>query len=83
MAHNRVDQFASLINKQIDFQSKIQDYLMKIEAMADVALGEDFLDCEQPTIHAYLWALSDMISESKNLNERALDNLIQASTVSI
>ncbi len=79
MTHNRVDQFASLINTQIDIQTKIQDFMIKIEAMADVALSNDFLDCGQSTVHSYLWALYDLISESKELQHRALDELIHAS----
>ncbi len=42
MATHSVNDVASLINNQIAFHEKIQDYLIKIEAMAFVALNRDF-----------------------------------------
>ena len=79
MTHNRVDQFASLINTQIDIQTKIQEFLFKIETQTDVALCKDFLDCGKSRVHSYLWILYDMISECKDLQNQALDELIHAS----
>ncbi len=79
MASYSVDQFASLINRQIKLQTEIQDYLVKINAIATVTTGDDFLDWDQSTIHDYLWALSDMICESKDLQEQALNDLLQGS----
>lgn len=76
MAIHSVNEVASLINQQVALQENIQEYLLKAEAIASVALCEDFLDADQSIIHAYLWALCDMISESKNLHERALNDLL-------
>jgi hypothetical protein len=77
MATNSVPEVEILINKQLAFQEKVQEYLTKTEAIANVALSEDFLDFEKSVIHAYLWALCDMIAEMKRHNECALDELLK------
>jgi hypothetical protein len=50
--------------------------LVKAEAMAHMAMSDDFLDYEPSLIHAYLWGLSDMISEAKGLSEKSLNALL-------
>ena len=65
------------MGQQIVFQENIQEYLIKAEALANVALSDDFLDYKQSTIHSYLWTLSDMIVEVKILHEKALNDLLK------
>lgn len=49
---------------------------------SNAALGEDFLDYNSSTIHAYLWVLSDMIGETKTHAEDALDYLLKCNRYS-
>lgn len=46
MAVHSVNEVASLINRQVALQENIQEYLLKAEAIASVALCEDFLDAD-------------------------------------
>ena len=75
MATHSVNDVASLINNQIALHEKIQDFLFKAEALASVAVGSDFLDSDQYIISEYLGVLFDLIVESKDLHQSALDNL--------
>jgi hypothetical protein len=77
MATSRIDEITSLINKQVEFQEKIKEHLLKAEAIANVALSDDFLNYKQSVIHAYLWTLCDMVSKSKNLHEKAFNDLLK------
>ncbi len=77
MATHSVNEVSSLINTQIVSHEKIQEFLLKAEALANVALGRDFLDFEQSIINQYLIALCDIIIESRLLHETALNNLIR------
>lgn len=77
MATSRIDEITSLINKQVEFQERIQEHLLKAEAIANVALSDDFLNYKQSVIQAYLWALSDLVSKSKNLHKKMLNDLLK------
>ncbi|HSW93438.1 MAG TPA: hypothetical protein VLJ15_03690 [Gammaproteobacteria bacterium] len=79
MATHSVNDVASLINNQITFHEKIQDYLIKIEALAYVALNRDFLESGQSVINEYINILYDFVTESKALHQYALNNLIRSS----
>lgn len=76
MANNSLNEISPL-NQQVELQENIQEHLVKADAVAKVALNADFLDYEPTTIHGYLWALSDLISAAKALNEHALKALFQ------
>lgn len=61
----------------IEQQETLFMHLVKAEAMAHMAMNDNFLDYEPAIIHAYLWGLSDMISDAKLLSEKSLNNLLQ------
>lgn len=68
---------ASLINNQIAFHERIQDSLLKTEALAYVALSRDFLESGQSIVTEYMSTLHDLVVESKVLHQHALNNLIK------
>jgi hypothetical protein len=73
MAIYSLAEHASIINQQITVQEDLLERLSKAEALANVALGEDFLNYKPFIIHAYLWALCSIIEEAKVLNQQTLD----------
>jgi hypothetical protein len=75
MAITSLNEIESLIKQQIQIQEEVQEYLLKAEAIANVALCEGFLDYKKSIIHAYLWALGDFISKIKNRHELGLSTL--------
>lgn len=77
MAMHMVNEVTSLINDQIDVHEKIQGHLLKAEALAYVALSIDFLDYDHSLINEYLGTLHDIIFQSKQVNECALDDLMK------
>lgn len=77
MATHSVNDVSSLINTQIDSHEKIQELLLKAEALAHVASGGDFLDHEQSILNQYLIALYDIIFQLRYLHESALNHLIK------
>jgi hypothetical protein len=76
MAAHSVNDFSSLINTQIDYHEKIQEYLLKAEALAHVALSKDFLGFGQSILYEYLGIMFDVIVESRQINQAALDRLM-------
>ncbi len=78
MADNSVKEVLYLNHHQVMAQEVIREHLLKVEAVANMALSEDFLDCSQTHIHAYMWALSDLISEVKHLHESAFNDLLKS-----
>jgi hypothetical protein len=79
MATHSVNDVASLINNQIVFHEKIQDFLIKAEALANIALSRDFLESGQSVVNEYINVLYDFITEAKSLHQSALNNLIRSS----
>lgn len=77
MAECSVSQLSSLINQQIDIQENLAEYLYKAEAIANVALSNDFHDYSPSIIHDYIWALCDLINQAKSLSEKSLDELFK------
>lgn len=77
MANDSVAHLISLINQQVQSQESLSEHLHKAEAMAQVALGDGFLDCPESITHHYLWALSDLIERAKIANEQSLDILLK------
>ena len=77
MAAPIVNEIASLINNQIDTHEQMQDRLLKAEALALIALSPAFYEHGQATVSEYLAAMYDFITESKTLNDAALDGLIK------
>ncbi|MBV8801611.1 MAG: hypothetical protein JO131_01355 [Gammaproteobacteria bacterium] len=76
MVDTSVNEVSELINQQIEIHEDIHDHLLKAEAIANGALSEDFLNKDKATTHAYLWALCDIIGNTRNLNEKALNGLL-------
>lgn len=72
MAIYSVNEVAFLINQQ----EHLFERLIKIEAVSQLSLSEDFYDYERSITHAYLWTLADMISEAKTLSEKLLQALL-------
>ena len=72
MAIDSVNEVLSLINNQIQFHEKIQEILIKAEALSHISTTECFFDCDRPIMHAYLSILSDLISNAKIMSDEAL-----------
>lgn len=77
MAIHSVNEVSFLINNQINNHEKIQGYLLKAEALAYVALSVDFLANDHSLIYEYLGTLHEIIFQSKEINECALNNLLK------
>lgn len=72
MAIDSVNEVLSLINNQIQFHEKIQEILMKAEALSHVSATECFFDCDRSVMHSYLWMLLDLISSAKTVSDDSL-----------
>jgi len=71
MDQNRLTEQVSFIKKPIiPQQESLLEYLTKIEAMVEMLMARDLMqDYPQSTLYSYLWALSDLIAKTKELNE--------------
>lgn len=77
MSQNILADYSLLINHQIDAQEVLLGYHLKVEAMLEVLLGSHLPSYSKITIHHYLWAVSDIIEQAKNLNEQLLRVLMR------
>ena len=77
MAEYSVSYLLNLINAQVKLLENINTCLSKAEALAQVALGDDFLAYPEVSIYNFLWALSDIIEQAKSLNEKSLNILLK------
>lgn len=75
MAERSVPELLPLINQQIDFHETLNEYLAKAQALAHVAMSDDFLDYPELIIHYYLWVLSDVVENAKRLSQVNEDSL--------
>jgi hypothetical protein len=76
MAEQSLTHLISLINQQVDAQEKLNEHLAKAEALAQITITTEFLELSESIIYNHLWALSDIISQAKDLNEQSLSILL-------
>jgi hypothetical protein len=81
MAEHSVNHLSSLINQQIDYQEDLSEHLSKADALAKVALSNDFFDTSDEIKRNYFWALNDIIDSAKMINEQTLSLLFERKTV--
>lgn len=81
MAEIRVTDFHSLINQQVHFHESVLEYLLKAQALINVALGESSLVCNDTLTYTYLWVLDDVVDNAKNTSEHALNMLLRTSKI--
>ena len=81
MADTSVNHLA--LKQQIDYQEDLSDCLSKADALAKVALCNDFLECSDEIKHHFLWSLNDIIDNAKMINEQTLSLLSEKKTVNM
>lgn len=59
-------------NQEIELKEQLNECLTKAEALANVALGEEFIDHPQSIVHGYPWVLSDLICRARQLYDHFL-----------
>lgn len=75
MAESIVTQLSSLINHQVDSHQNLAIYLSKVDALVQVAMkSQDVLGILS---HDYLWVLSDIVGQARDLNENSLSFLLK------
>lgn len=67
----------SLINQQVEDQELLSEYLLKAEALTQIALVEDFLEQPAKILYYYLWALNDIVERARVMNEQSLSVLMK------
>lgn len=83
MAAEILPHLLSLINQQIEAQEDLSDCLSKAEALAQVAVTPGFVELSEPVIYNYLWLLSDIVIQARNLNQQSLSTLLKQRPISL
>lgn len=65
------------IENYLEQQTLILEYIKKAEALAIIALSDDFLDYNSHIIHYYLCALSDSLEITLRMFERLQDEFTE------
>jgi hypothetical protein len=79
MAIDMLTHLSSLLNRQIHSHETLNTYFSKIEALLEIAMGEDFLRCSESTAHDYLWTVNDLVEQAKGYNQDSLSSLLSNS----
>jgi len=77
MAEIRVSDFNDFINNHVDAHEDLSVLLSKAEALSFVLMKTPLDECPNNIIECYLWALTDILTESTNQNELHLKKLMQ------
>ena len=62
MTNRSVNELSRVIN-----QNQIEEALLKVEALLQIALHSELQDAPAYILHDYLWALSDLVSNARKL----------------
>lgn len=78
MANNRVSDFSSFINQQVQAQEKIESCLWKLKALINVAVTTDYFhDISEVVLHNYFSIAEDLIGEAVQANQLSLNGLLK------
>ena len=72
MAANNLPDLKQIINQQLESRERLREYLSKATALMHVALENDFLRHPELVAYFYLWTLSDLLEQARDLNEQDL-----------
>jgi hypothetical protein len=70
MTLNRITELENFLNRQMDEQENLSEYLSKAGVLLRVALADDFLEQTDVVICNYLWVICDFITSAMELNEK-------------
>jgi hypothetical protein len=73
MTNNSVNEFYPLIKEGIESLLMQKENLSDIENLANVSLGNTFLDLPKVTIHGHLGVLHDFLEKSITLNDSSIN----------
>ena len=66
------------LNDEIRSREHLDNCLVKAEALMQIALGDDFINHSQATIHHYLWTINDLVEQARHQNGCYLDSLYKS-----
>jgi len=82
MADNSVSDFSSFINRQINFQERVESCLWKLEALTVIAaMSEGFYDFPESILRNYFSIAVDLIENAKKSNQISLNALFKKGRV--
>jgi hypothetical protein len=58
-------------------EETVLEYLLQADALAEVSLSENFLECRRSTINGYLWVLASLIQKAKDYQEELIQNRLR------
>lgn len=77
MNQHILTRYSVLINHQLISQEKLLEYLVTVDSMFKVLLGSDLSNYSDATMYNYLWQISDIIQQAKDLNEVLIDAIME------
>lgn len=84
MADNRLADFSSFINRQVQAQEKIESCLWKLEALINMAVTTDYFhDLSEIVLHNYFSIAGDLIEEATKVNQSILSELHKQRTTTL
>ena len=72
-----LDHIVKFINQNMYENETLAGHLSKAKALAEVAMGENFLEQSATTQYNYLWTLRDLLRDADQLNEQQLANWME------
>lgn len=73
-----LNEFLPLINRQIRIQEKVEEHLIQLEALLNIAmLSDDFYDFSEETLRNYTWAAVQLLGNAIKTNKINLRSLFR------
>jgi hypothetical protein len=73
-----LNEFLPLINRQARIQEKIEEHLIQLEALLNIAmLSDDFYDFSEETLRNYMWATVQLLEKTIKMNKINLRGLFR------
>lgn len=68
---------AKFINQQLCHKETLASHLSKAEALAEIAMTNDFLDQDETVQRRFLWTIRDLLTDAEQLNEQQISDWME------
>ena len=77
MINSMVSDFSVFIHNHVEAHEVLSTLLSKAQALSFILMKTNFDECPENIIEYFLWALTDILTESFNQNEFHLKELLR------
>lgn len=73
----RLSDYCLAIKDQLSLQEMLLQHIAKVEALVEILLVKDLIDCPRIKLHDYLLVISDLVDSARSINENSIGSLFK------